>query len=31
VLEYVHELPKSSLEVTKIKKLVTPGKTSPVL
>jgi hypothetical protein len=31
VLDYFHELPKNSLEVTKIKKLVTPSKTSPVL
>jgi hypothetical protein len=30
VLDYFHELPKSSLDVTKIKKIVTPSKTSPL-
>jgi hypothetical protein len=29
VLDYFHELPKSSLEIIKIKKIVTPSKNSP--
>lgn len=29
VLDYFHELPKSSIEIIKIKKIVTPSKNSP--